>query len=205
MKTPPNQRSALRFGNGLLPWWAGLLAVAFLAPRLLCAEPEPPVAVSPEHRIKAAYLLNFTRFVTWPGRAFLNAGAPLTIGVAGQNPFGSVLQQIIEGEKVNGRPIVIREFAPGEDLTQCHVLFIPRAESSRVPAILASLRDAPVLTVSETEDFLEQNGMINFLVQDKKVRFEIGQKAAEQAGLVLSSRLLKLAVRVITNKSETGK
>ena len=141
--------------------------------------------ISQEYQIKAAYLYNFLKYVDWPkpiNRTFL-------ICVAGQNPFGSVLDGLTSNERVRGNPVkteIILGFEPG-----CDVIFTPR--TSNIPAYLQGAAGMPILTVGETPRFIEQGGIVNFFLQNGKVRFEINRSAAERVGLRFSSRLLQLA------------
>jgi hypothetical protein len=163
---------------------AGAIVLALLAAAPVSGQGD----VALEYRVKAAYLFNFTKFVEWPSSA-LPESAPLTICVAGENPFGPVLADTIRGEIVNGRQLVAR-VARRSDHT-CHVLFVPRGVE---PApYLRTGRVAPQLTVGESADFLRQGGIINFVLEDGRVRFEINQDAAARARLRISSRLLRLA------------
>ncbi|HEY6361355.1 MAG TPA: YfiR family protein [Vicinamibacterales bacterium] len=137
-----------------------------------------------EYRVKAAYLVNFTKFIDWPKEP-----GPLTICVAGRNVFGDVLSDTIRGETINGRPLAVRvllEPEPG-----CHVTFVPRGAAA--PAYLRAARSFPELTVGESPDFIAQGGIVNFVVEGGSVRFEIDANAAERSGLRISSRLLQLA------------
>jgi hypothetical protein len=160
----------------------------FLLTVLLCAGTALTSAQDAglEYRVKAAYLFNFTRFVDWPAEAADDA--PLTICVATPNPFGAVLADTIRDERVNGRPLQVRVV---RQPAGCHVLFIPRGVS-HVP-FLRTTRDRPVLTVGEAPDFLQHGGIVNFVLEDGKVRFDIDRSAAERANLTISSRLLRLA------------
>jgi hypothetical protein len=145
-----------------------------------------PQQISLEYRVKAVYLFNFVKFVEWPSRA---VPGPLTICVAGQNPFGAALDDALRGEMVNDRPLatrVILEPGPG-----CDVLFVPRGAAAA--AYLGAARGSPTLTVGETPGFLEQGGIINFVLEGGKVRFEIDPKGAERADLRISSHLLRVA------------
>lgn len=145
-----------------------------------------PAAVPLEYHVKAAYLFNFTRFVEWPPDE--DAAAALTICVAATNPFGAALADTVRGEQVNGRPLQARLV---RDPGGCHVLFIPR----NVPhgPYLQAARGLPVLTVGESREFLPGGGIVNFMIEDGRVRFEINQDAAARANLKISSRLLRLA------------
>ena len=141
--------------------------------------------ISQEYEIKAAYLYNFLKYVEWPdsiNRTFL-------ICVAGQNPFAGVLDGLTKNERVRGNPVkteVILGFEPG-----CYVIFTPR--TSNIPVYLQGAAGKPILTVGETPRFIEQGGIVNFFLENGKVRFEINRNAAERAGLRISSRLLQLA------------
>jgi hypothetical protein len=142
--------------------------------------------VSLEYRVKAAYLFNFVKFVEWPQAA---RSGPLTICVAGRDVLGDVLDRTVEGETVNGRPIVARRIL--EPTPDCHVVFVPRGAAAQ--AYLRPAQGAPVLTVGETPDFIENGGIVNFVLEGTNVRFEMNPAAADRVGIRISSRLLRLA------------
>jgi hypothetical protein len=157
-----------------------------LAVVLLATMPADAQEVSREYQVKAAFLYNFAKFVEWPPSAL---AGPLTICIAGRNPLGAALDDVVSGETVGGRPIhtrIILEPEPG-----CHVMFIP--DGAAASAYLRASRGAPTLTVGETPAFIGIGGIISFFVEDGKVRFEINPEAAERAQLRVSSRLLQLA------------
>lgn len=144
-----------------------------------------------EYQVKAAFLLNFTKFVDWPASTFVAADSPFAICVLGDDPFGSALDQIVAGEVVNGRKVIAQRTMRAPAPKSCQVLFIERPEKD-VAKMLAGLGPG-VLTVGEGEDFVRNGGMIAFVLDDRRVRFVINQTAAENAGLQLSSKLLKVA------------
>jgi hypothetical protein len=146
-------------------------------------------AIALEYGVKAAYLLNFTRFVEWP-RTALEGTDPFTVCVAGANPFGPVLARTLAGEIVAGRTVVSRVVTDAAG-ARCHVLFIPRTVAAA--PFLRAVRGTPVLTVGEAEGFLEQGGAINFVLEEGKVRFEVNPDAVSRNQLTMSSRLLRLA------------
>lgn len=148
-----------------------------------------------ESKLKAAFLFNFAKFVEWPPEAFAAKDTPVTIGVLGENPFGNDLAAIIRDKTINDRSIVVRPMNSVAAATNCHVLFICASEKARLPEILSSLGSASVLTVGDTEHFTETGGMINFVKQGNKVRFQINETAAKRAGLRISSKLLTLALQ----------
>lgn len=143
--------------------------------------------VSLEYRVKAAYLFNFTKFVDWPAEA-LPQNAPLSICVAAPNPFGTTLVDTVRGESVEGRALATRTVS---DANGCHVLFVP--DGVLPSPLLRDARNKPVLTVGESPDFLRQGGVVRFVMEHGKVRFEINQDAATRAQLRISSRLLRLS------------
>lgn len=152
-----------------------------------CAAAEPAL----EYQVKAAFLLNFTKFIEWPPSAFANAQAPLEICILGKDPFGHVLDDVVQGEVVNGRKIQVRRIAEPPALQTCQVLFVDPALKD-LRGILASL--APmVLTVSDGERFTSEGGMIGLVVDNRRVRFDINRTAADNGSLKLSSRLLSVA------------
>ena len=155
------------------------------------AQESPPT----EYQLKAAFLLNFAKFVEWPPKVFAEATSPMVLGILGENPFGDVLERTIRDKTINSRPLVIKEFRSAAEATNCHLLFIGASEKARLPEIVAGLRGACVLTVGETDRFTEAGGMINFVRQGNKTRFQINEVAAKGVGLKISSKLLSLAAR----------
>jgi hypothetical protein len=149
-----------------------------------------------EYEIKAAFLYNFMRFVEWPREAVPDSTAPLVIGILGTDPFGRVLDQILAEAHIENHDIRAVRFQRLADVDSCHVLFVSPTERFALSDILEELGQRPVLTVGETADFAVSGGMIQFVLRDNKVRFEINLTAATQAQLKISSRLLRLAIRV---------
>ncbi|HVW83062.1 MAG TPA: YfiR family protein [Bryobacteraceae bacterium] len=152
---------------------------------LRAAEP-PPL----EYQVRAAFLLNFTRFIEWPKAEVTSTGSPFVICVDGEDPFGPTLDQLVDGETVNGRKILVHR-THGEANGSCAILYVARQEKN-VRAILAAVGPG-VLTVGEGDSFLDEGGMIAFVLENRRVRFNIDQGAAHKAGLQLSSRLLNVA------------
>ncbi len=152
-----------------------------------------------EYQVKAAYLYNFGRFVQWPTKDAVNNDSPFTICVLGQDPFGPVLDSTLAGESLGGKPIATKRIAKPQEASDCRILFINSKEESRLQEILAELDGAAVLTVSDMPAFSRRGGMIQFVLDGDKVRFEINLTSAEAAKLVLSSELLKVATSVRKN------
>ena len=144
-----------------------------------------------EYQVKAAFILNFARFVDWPGDAFGDGGS-LVVGVVGDDPFRGALDQL-SGDSVNGRRLVVKRLRSTDNLRACQILFVSSSERNRLGKIMESVRGASVLTIGEVPQFNQIGGVIRFIVQDNKVRFEINTNAAGQARLRISSKLLALS------------
>jgi hypothetical protein len=147
----------------------------------------------PESQVKAAFLINFPRYVEWPAAAFTATNSPIVIAVLGKTEVTAELQKIIAGRIVNGRSIVLKQLVSGDETGGCHILFLSAAESQLAPFLLAKLKDRSVLTVGESADFLERGGLIKLTRRDQKIALEINLSAADQAGLKISSKLLSVA------------
>jgi hypothetical protein len=152
-----------------------------------------------KYQVEAVFLFNFAKYVDWPAAAFPNATAPITIGVVGTDPFDDNLQNVIQGKTINGRPFVIKHLASDSELGGCQILFISDSEASRMGEILDRAGALPILTVGEDEEFAQNNGIVNFVLKDGKVRLEIDLTAAKKNGLTISSRLLAVADVVKNN------
>ena len=182
----------------------GILRLALLFCALLLMEPSAGVMAqqetSYEYKVKAAYICNFARFVEWPSEPSGTSGEPLIIGILGNNPFGEDLEATIKDKKIRGRKIVIRQISEFRQLYSCHILFVGQSEDICLSELLQKLKGRSILTIGETKKFSDAGGMIRFVLQQNKVRFEINPKAAKEAGLKVSSQLLKLAVIVSPGK-----
>jgi hypothetical protein len=154
-----------------------------------------------EYQVKAAFLYNFTQFTDWPATNFSTASAPIVIGIVGEDPFGSIMDDVVSGEVVGNHPLVIRRLRARDNLLGCHVLFISRSEQAQLPAILIQVKGHPILTVSDISDFAQQGGIVGLLLVNKKVKMEINQAAAIEAGLQISSKLLRLATIVKSRRN----
>jgi hypothetical protein len=153
----------------------------------------PAGAQELEYPLKAAFLFNFVKFVEWPDEAFAGVRSPIAICVYGSDPFGDTLDNVVRGETVGERGLIVQRPESLGDLRDCHVLFVSRSERSRLPEVLSRVQGAPVLTVGDTDGFLKAGGVINFVLEDNKVRFQINPEAAERSRLKISSKLLRLA------------
>src|SRR6266567_4018128 len=162
---------------------------------------------SSEYLIKAGFIYNFAKFVEWPSAAFSQVDSPIVIGVLGTDPFGNVLDRIVEDKKIGPRGFVVKRFKWGKDLKElkdCKIVFVSASERAHIDEILQSVKGLPILTVGETPGFAERGGVIRFTLEDNRVRFEINVDAAHQADLNISSRLLTLA-KIIPQAAAPGR
>lgn len=172
-----------------LRWWAWLLG-GLITLGLNVAVADTPAR---EFELKAVFLYHFAQFTDWPANAFPQTNSPIVIGILGEDPFGRVLDETIKGERINGHGFVIKRSARLEDVKDCHLLFISQSENSRLPQIMADLKERSILTVGESERFAQTGGMIRLLTANNKIRLRINTVATKRAQLTLSSKLLRLA------------
>ena len=153
-----------------------------------------------EYQVKAAFLFNFAKFVEWPADAFSSADAPLQICVLGRDPFGHEFEEMIADKTVNGHRIEVIHPSGVPQATSCQIIFVAASEKQQVREILRGLRGASVLTVGDSAGFARMGGIINFVLDDSRVRFEVNVKAAERAHLKVSARLLTVAKLIVTDE-----
>jgi hypothetical protein len=181
-------------GNDLLRRWKRFsatlsLSILLFLPCLSSTAADPPT----ESQIQAAFLLNFTKFIEWPAGSLGASYASFNICVLGNNPFGSALEQVVAGEVVYGRKVVIQKIERAPEAGFCQIVFTGPQDAD--PKMLARLGRG-VLTVGVGQAFVRNGGMIGFVLENRRVSFEINRAAAESAGLVVSSRLLAVAKAV---------
>jgi hypothetical protein len=169
--------------------WTVVCGVLIAAP--LCASAQDDI--QGEYRVKLAFLYNFAQFVQWPSDSFRDSGAPLTICVAGDNPFQGEIEQSLRGRTAGGHPIELRKLQMDENPRNCQMIFVRATERKGIPKILASSKGSSTLTVGEAEGFAERGGIINLTREENKLRFEVNIDAAAQSRLKISSKLLALA------------
>ena len=172
----------------------GTVLAAVLA--LLGASAARAQTDSLEYAVKATYLYKFAPFVQWPPGSFASQSSPLALCVIGEGGFVAVLEHAVGGTQIEGRPILVRQLGGPASGTVCHVLYIAGGEPLAVADVLARLRGTPVLTVTDSGRDRRTKGIVNFLTVDNRIRFEIDTQAAAENGLVISSKLLSLAVTV---------
>jgi hypothetical protein len=151
-----------------------------------------------DYDVKAAYLYNFGRFIEWPASVTAKSGS-FTFCVLGQDPFGPALDTTLAGESIGGKGVSAKRISTPQEAAGCQIVFLSSAEDSRLNKIIEALDKEAVLTVSDMPQFSQRGGMIQFVLEGKKVRFEVNLAAAQRAGLTLSSELLKVATTVRRN------
>lgn len=152
----------------------------------------PACAATQEYQIKAAFLMNFAKFVDWPSSAFSDAQAPLVLGIVGEDPSGGAFEAL-NGKVVKNRTIKVQRLSGTDGLQLCHLLYISPSESARLRSVTQAIGAAPVLTVSDgVEQFAQQGTVINLLLVDSKIRFEINVAVAKKAGLSMAAQLLQV-------------
>ena len=167
-----------------------------------------------EYKVKAAFLYNFIKFVDWPKEAMPDGNEPITIGIIGKDPFGNAFEPV-KDKDVREKKVVVKRFKSIADLKKlgergkdeldkqseamkkCHLLFVCSSEKEYLKDITSVVRDRPILTVADTTEFLEAGGIIDFVMEDQKVRFEISAAAAKRSKLQVRSQLLRLAKKVV--------
>ncbi len=189
-------RSVLR----LLSLQTILFFSAYNFPAALTAQTRP----SSEYELKAAFLFNFAKFVDWPPNAFANSTAPFSVCVLGPDPFGSALDDALRGKVIAEHPASVTRVKRVADITGCQILFVSASESHLLPEVLSKLRGQYVLVIGETNDFASSGGVIQFTLEESRVRFFINTDAADRAGLKISSKLLALA-KIVRDIPATGK
>ena len=146
-----------------------------------------------EYQVKAAFLLSFVTFTEWPPTAFESASSPVRLCVLGDDPFEGSLMRTVEGETVAGHPLSVTAVTHEQDVSQCHLLFVPQSASAHGGALHREAADSPVLVVVESDALWQHGAIIRFAIDQGRVRFDVDRTAAERSGLRLSSKLLRIA------------
>jgi len=151
-----------------------------------------------ERQVMAAYIYKFGGYIDWPSKAFPASDTPLKIGVIGSSDLADALAQVVVGRVVNGRQVIIQKVKPSDSLLDFNVLFIGASSNEQLAEILGHVKGQPVLTVTEAKDGLALGSIINFVIVDGKLRFEISSKTASSSNISISARLLVAAYRVVS-------
>ena len=164
-----------------------------------------------EYLIKAGFIYNFANLVQWPAASFPQPDSAIVIAIVGEDHFGTTINHVLDGKKVDGRPFTIRRFRSvsellksRSDLKDCQILYISSSEMRHASEAIQGLKGMPILTIGEMPGFANGGGMINLVVEDNRVRFEVNVQAAKEADLNISSRLLALA-RIVQSPTPDGR
>lgn len=171
------------------PVWAALVWLLAAAPALAQGSPL-------EAAVKATYLYKFTPFVAWPVTVHEAPSSPFGLCVVGSDAFGDLLDKAVAGQQLDGRSFAVRRLRTMDLSARCHVLYLALAGGSAIAGVLDAVRGTPVLTVTDQQEDPAAKGIVNFVLVDGRVRFEIDNQAAAENGIALSSKLLSLAVSV---------
>jgi YfiR/HmsC-like len=180
--------------SGMTPYTRRFLALVLLGFSCVALDSVAQQPRASQFDVEAVYVFKFSQFVNWPGTG--RTQGSFDICILGDDPFGPFLDKTIRGESLNGKAVAERRIMHAQEAQSCAILYISRSEANRLRQVLDTVHDWPVLTVSDLPDFADKGGMIQFILQGGKVRFEVNLIPATRAGLTLSSELLKVAVEV---------
>jgi hypothetical protein len=162
---------------------------------------------SSEYLIKAGFIYNFAKLVEWPTSSFAQPDSPIVIGILGEDPFGATLDRIVADKKINGRGFAVKRLKWSKDfkdLKDCNILFVSASEKEHIDSVVDAMKWLPILTIGDAPGFARRGGIMNFTLEDNKVRFEVNVEAAKHADLTISSRLLTLA-RIVQQVAADGR
>lgn len=201
MKHPSHKPAAAQEYSGLSRDRAVLLqcAIAALVYLLFAGSSALGQQRPSEYQVEAAYLYNFGRFVEWPAKSPTARNNSFTICVLGDDPFGRALDATLAGETIGNQRVTARRISSPQMAVDCQILFISSSEANRLNKIIEALDKNAVLTVSDIPQFSQRQGMIQFVTEENRIRFEVNLAATRRAGLTLSSELLKVATMVRKN------
>jgi hypothetical protein len=173
-----------------------------LVASMLCV-PAHGATAADEYQVKAVFLFNFSRFVEWPASAFASPEAPFIVGVFGHDPFGGNLDEVVKGETVNGRPLVVKRLKDVADAAGCQIVFIHQSEARRLPDVLSALGGRSTLTVSDIPGTAQRGVMIRLVTEKGRVRMRVDVDSARASALTISSNLLR-AAEIVTPTTAGG-
>jgi hypothetical protein len=179
----------------LLIGFALTLGLVAVAPAMRAEGAEPTTS-----DVKSAFIVNFMKFVEWPGGAFKTPHDDMVMGIVGADPFDRVLDAMVAGKTINGRGVRVRRMGVKDEMDGLHLLFISASERGRLAQILQRVSTEHVLTVSDIDGFCKAGGMIELVLDDDRLRFEVNLAATKRLNLQVSSRLLALAKAVLNEK-----
>lgn len=186
----------MNFMNKRLLYFISLMSIAWVMLLLPGKTPAQEIELE-EYQIKAAFLYNFARFIEWPEKVFTN-NSSINLCILGEDPFNNNLDTIHK-KPVRDRILTVRRVNTVQEVRNCQIIFISASEKNNLMHILNELKGLSIFTIGDTEGFAQQGVIINFYIEQDRVRFEINVNAAKHSKLQISSKLLKLA-RIIDVK-----
>jgi hypothetical protein len=154
--------------------------------------------VSHEYPLKAVFLFNFAQFTDWPTNAFDAPDAPLVIGILGNDPFGTLLDDVVRDEIVKGRKFIVERYHDVEGIKACHILFISQSEAQHLDKIVTALKGKSILTVSDISNAAYRGVCVRFITENNRIHLRVNMNALEEANLTMSSKLLRLSEIIST-------
>lgn len=196
-------------GKGFMRKVVSLIAITCLLSAMALGSHADSIDTSDssEYLIKAGFIYNFAKLVQWPTTAFAQPDSPIVIGILGDDPFGATLDRIVADKKINGRALVVRRLKWSrdfKDVRDCNILFVSSSEKEHIDTVVDMMKLLPILTIGDSPGFARRGGIMNFTLEDNKVRFEVNVEAAKHADLTISSRLLTLA-RIVQQVAADGR
>lgn len=195
------KQSSRRLLAAVLVRHAAVGLLSLIVAGLFMAHAHGQPTTSTEYELKAAFIFNFAKYIRWPASSTAEVNKSFVIGLIGKDPFGSDLDDAMRGQNVDSRVVVVKRFARIDDIVNCDILFVGSSEKSHLQSIFSVLHKAPVLTVSDMDEFAENGGMINLMTEANRVRFAINVEAIERVELKPGSQLLRLARLVTESKA----
>jgi hypothetical protein len=179
--------------------------LAPLRPRAASGNGSPTENEQPEYQVKAAFLLNFIRYTTWPAKAFETPKSPIVLLVVGKDPFGTYLESTFTGEEIHGRTVEVRRSRDLPEHVEGHVVFCADPAQATRAELLKRCQKRPQLLVGESAGFAEEGACINFFLEGKKTHFEVNTEALAENGLELNPSVLRFAKLVKTRRENQEK
>ncbi len=170
----------------------------FMGMQLLQAQ----TPASKEYKVKAVFIYNFIQFVDWPQNSFASETSPFIIGILGDDPFGTAIDEVVAGEKFDRHPVIVQRYHDVKEIKNCQILYLSSGEAEHLREDLAVLPGTGMLTVSDNNNFARMGGMIRFFTQNNKIRLQINPDAARAVNLIISSKLLRVSEIYDPNKPQ---
>jgi hypothetical protein len=177
--------------------WIAAAIISLSAPEAARAQ-----SAIDEYKLKAAFIFHFAQLTDWPETDRTESQRDLFVCTLGSDPFDGELESTVAGKTIGSRTLRVRHLKEAPEAKDCQIVFVANSEMKRLPELLFQLANAPVMTIGETDGFIQRGGMLNFLEEGGKMRFEINLAPADRAGLKISSHLIVLAKNVLGSPAQ---